>query len=239
MAEIDWAEFATGHLDSSHVARGVSNAFARPNGGGNMAFGFRSLDALSVGSAGYYVNLANFIPFTGTKKGGVVSAAMKRYTAAAGYAPFIGIILDKDPTANGYFLCLTDGTSYRIGLKKGSPNGGFESGGSGMLRESTAGYTYSGDTEGWFHLKLEVLVNPHGEVILNVEQSDLAAHAVTAPSWAAVAGMGDYTDDSLGHLSGSAPYLQGFYAVMGMYVENTSGVLALFDQVIAERQTNP
>lgn len=236
MAEADWLEFATNGLDSSHVARGVTAAYARPNGGGAMTFGFRSRDASSVGCAGYYVNLASFIPMA---KGGVVSACLKRYSSALGYAPFIGIILDKDPTANGYFLCLTDGTSYRIGLKKGSPNGGFATSDAGMLRQSTTGYTYSGDAAGWFHLKLEVLVNPHGEVILNVEQNDLVAHTVLAPSWQAIDGMEDYIDDSLGHLTGSLPYLASFYAVMGMYVENTQGVLALIDHFTAERQTNP
>ena len=112
-----------------------------------------------------------------------------------------------------------------------------------ILRTSTLSFdsaTYSGDgaslTAGWFHLRLEVLVNPHGGVILAVKRSTVD---VTAPVWAAVAGMADYSDDALGIISGTVPLLTGFRGIYGHYTNNKSGAVSLFDQVRLASQQNP
>ena len=82
-------------------------------------------------------------------------------------------------------------------------------------------------------------MNPHGEVVLDVFENDLSVNAVTSPSWAAIDGMAQYIDDSLGILSGSTPYLTGFYAVFGHYTSNLAGSVSLFDHLEVFRQTAP
>jgi len=240
MAEADWAELTGTALGSGEVARGVSNAFTVPNGGTAFVFGFRSLTS-ATGFAGLYVDLANFKPIAGTNKGGSIRAAMKKYAGPASSAPLIGLVKGTDPaTAEGYLLGLSEGSSYYELLNKGVPSSGMDASGSSVLRTSTSSYTDTGDAASyWHHLRLDVLVNPHGEVVLNVYKNDLSAHAVTAPSWAAITGMGSYTDDSLGVLSGSLPFLDGFYAVFGHYTDNQSGAVSLFDHVEVLRQTAP
>jgi hypothetical protein len=55
-----------------------------------------------------------------------------------------------------------------------------------------------------------MVVNLNGDVLLQVFQNDLVAHALgTAPSWAAVPGMGEFIDDALGINSGSQPFTSG------------------------------
>lgn len=238
MAEADFAAL-TNALDTDTVKRSVSAAFTRPNGGGSMVYGFRSLLA-TTGVSGLYVDLTNFNPITGTKKGGQITGCLKRYTSGSGYFPFIGLFVDKVYTASGYFIGLSDASSYKICLKKGSPTSLGESE-STVIRKSTAGYTASGDSaDAWFHLKLDVLVNPHGEVVLSVKRNDLGSNLVTAPSWAAIPGMDDFIDDSLGALmDDTGPHLQNFFAVYGHYTTNAQGSLSLFDHIVAQRQLAP
>jgi hypothetical protein len=207
---------------------------------GDYVHGFQSITT-SAGVAGWVCDLANFTPIGGgSPKGGRVRACMKRYASKQGYAPFIGFIQGTDPTASGYFVGLTDGTSYRLALKKGSPASGLNESDSGVLRTSDAGYTASGDQEAaWFHVQLDVLVNPNGDVVLTVKTNDLSSNPVTAPSFAAVAGMDSYIDDSLGVLTGSMPYTDSFYLMFGHYTSACQGAVSLFDHIEVWRQTSP
>jgi hypothetical protein len=237
MAEADW-DAITDALSTAVVKRGVSTAYTVPNGGGSFIHGFRSLTTDS-GLSALFVDLTNFNPVAGTKKGGSIRGCMKRYTAGTGYFPFIGLFVDKVSTASGYLIGLSDATSYKICLKKGAPTSLDETE-STILRKSTAGFTDSGDTAAaWHHLRLDVLVNPHGETILSAYENDLDSYTVTSPTWAAIDGMADYTDDSLGALTGTSPHLQGFYAIFGHYTENSQGSVSLFDHMEAIRQTAP
>lgn len=241
MAEADWTSMTGTALTSSDVVRGVTNAFTPPNGVGNTTvFGFHAITT-QTGVAGYFVDLANFNPIAGTKKGGSIRAAMKRYSAGTTYAPFMGLMIGTDPaTANGYFMGLSEGTSYNICMKKGLPSGGFSLSDSSLFRTSTDSFTYTGDSvDYWMHLRLDVLVNPHGEVVLDMFESDLSAHQVTAPSWTAITGMDQFVDDSLAILTDSTPLLTGFYAVFGHYTSNLSGSISMFDQLEVHRQTSP
>lgn len=243
MAEADWSAITGGSaLDASSVARGVTTAFTKPLDGGSYIYGFRSLDT-SSGVAGKYCALANFTPIGGgSNKGGSVRAAIKRYTAKDGFFPFFGLIKGTDPAEDGYFLGLTEGaSSYYIALKKGSPASGLDSNESRILRVSSVPYTESGDAAAaWHHLRLDVLVNPSGDVIIDVYRNTLTSpYGVTNPSWQAIAGMSQFVDDSIGILSDETPYLNSFYAMFGHYTAASQGAVSLFDHIEVIRQTSP
>lgn len=225
-------------LDTTDVPRGVTAALTVPNGGSTFVCAYRSAVS-TTGFAGYYCNLANFGPIA-AGKGGSIRGAMKRYSSAANYAPMMGFILGTDPTSNnGYMIGLSEATGYNICLKKGTPASGLDAAGSDILRASTDAYTTVGDSAtGWFHLRLDMIVNPHNEVVFNLYANDLTSNAVTAPVWAAIDGMDQYIDDSVGVLTGSLPYTGPFYAFFGMYTEAAGSTVA-FDHIEVHRQTSP
>ncbi len=220
MGETNWTELTDG-LAIGSVDRGVTAGIARPNGGGNFVFGFNSI-VVASGAVGYFTNQANFAP-TAANKGGSIRGAIQRGVSGGdeGFEPFFFINLQGTSVNDqGYLLGMQNDEPSRIALRKGSIVSGLPSaspGASGILRRSTA--TYAKGT--WLHLRLDAVVNLNGDVILKVFQSDLGAHAVTAPTWVAVPGIEDSTlvgtfgagtafiDDSLGVNSGSAPFTNG------------------------------
>jgi len=245
MSQADWKDLTGTALDTGSIRRGVSSAFVVPNGGSTFIYGLRALVS-TTGAGGKYCDLADFKPIVGAKKGGSVSVAMKRLTSGITYAPFIGLLKGTDPaTAIGYYLGLTQETSYKIGLFKGTPATGLSASAANLLpgRSSTATYTDVGDTAAaWHHLRLDVLSNPHGEVVLNVYKNNLDAvtgNPVTAPVWEAIPGISQFIDDPLGFWSGSAPHEDGFYVVYGMYTNNGAGEACAFDHVVVQRQITP
>jgi len=62
---------------------------------------------------------------------------------------------------------------------------------------------------------------------------------VSAPSWAAIPGISQFIDDSLGYWSNSTPYLEGFYVVYGMVTTGGVGEAVLIDHITASRQLTP
>lgn len=237
MGQADWTDLTGTALDSADVARGVASAFTVPYGGGLYVYGFRSIVS-TAGFAGKYVNLAGFAPFSGTLKGGSIRAAMKRYSSNGDFAPMIGLIQGTDPaSATGYLLGLSSGSSYKVCLMKGIPGQDMVAGEDNILIESDEAYTDVGDSmDAWFHLRLDVLVNPHGEVILNVYTNALTnPPTVLAPTWVL---LDTFTDDPIGVMSGSLPVTDGFYGIFGLYTEE-SGSTALFDHIEVWRQDAP
>jgi hypothetical protein len=208
MAEANWT-FCNDGLSIGAVDRGVTNGIARPNGGGNFVFGFNSLGT-SIGAVALFTNQTNFAP-TAANKGGSVRGAVKRGVSggAAGFAPFLFVGL-QGPSVNdsSYILGLSDDDPHRISLRKGSLVSGVPSGSPGtnqILRRSAA--TFANDT--WLHLRLDMIVNLTGDVILKCWRSDLDAHLVSSPVWVAETGLEDFVDDALGINSGSAPFTSG------------------------------
>jgi hypothetical protein len=206
MSSANWTELTDG-LDIATIDRGVTTGIARPNGGGNFVFGFNSI-AVTTGAAAYFAAQANFAP---TAKGGSIRGAIKRGVSGGltGFAPFLFIGL-QGPSVNdaGYMLGLQDDNPHRIALRKGTLISGLPSGTpgtSGILARSNTAYAV--DT--WLHLRLDMIVNLNGDVILKCYESDLTAHAVTAPTWGAIGGLDDFVDDALAVNSGSAPYTAG------------------------------
>lgn len=231
MAQADWT-VANDSLDTATVRRGVTAGIARPSGGGSFLYGMNSI-AIASGAVALFVNLANFAPMA---KGGIVRGAIKRGVSGApsNFSPFLFIGL-QGPSVNdnAYLLGLADEEPSRIVLRKGKLSDGIPAaapGSLGVLRRSTQSYAV--DT--WLHLMLMMVYNTNGDVVLQCFQSDLGAHAVTAPSWAAIPGMDAFTDDALGVNSGSVPYTSGRVGFGGAFKDVTRRMY--FDHIAPERQ---
>lgn len=240
MGQTDWTALDDG-ISAGSLLRGVTHGIARPNGGGNYVFGFNSIDD-SDGAAGYYTNQVNFAPIAGAWKGGTISGCLQRGPSGgvADFAPLLYLCAQgHSVNDDAYIVGLSDEDPHRIVLRKGKivegvpagapdPDGTYH-----IISRSTA--TYAVGT--WLHVRLDVIANPSGDVILRVFQNDLAAHAVTAPSWAAIAGMVDFVDDSLGVATGSVPFANGYAG----YAFRTKNVTrrGYYDHVEINRQLTP
>lgn len=232
MAETDWTYLNDG-LDAAAVDRGVTTGIARPPGGGNFVFGLNSL-ATAQGAVGLFTNQVNFAPMA---KGGSVRGAIQRGQSGGplNFAPFLFVGL-QGPSVNdqGYLLGLGDGDPHHIVLRKGALSGGLPDiapGTQGVLRRSTG--TFLAAT--WLHLRLDMVVNLNGDVLLQVFQNDLVARPLgTAPSWTAVPGMDQFIDDALGINSGSQPFTSG-RAGFGFFTKDVTR-RGFFDQVEVYRQ---
>jgi hypothetical protein len=229
-------------LSISSIARGPIVGVDKPNGGGNFVHGFNSLTAVN-GSSGLYVNNINFSPIT---SGGQITAAISRGLGPAdtGISVFAFFCLQGTDVADqGYLLGLSDNEPSRIILRKGTINGGIpdltpDPTVNGNLMASTTTYS-KGE---WVHLRLDVIVNTNGEVILQVFQNDLEANPVTTPIWEVPEGMDGpfspeitgFVDDPLQINSGSAPLLSGR---AGMAVSiNGAARRGFFDEITLARK---
>jgi hypothetical protein len=207
MSEMDWT-FLNDGLDAATVDRGVTTGIARPPGGGSFVFGFNSLST-AQGAVALFTNQLNFAPMA---KGGSVRGAIQRGVSGGplGFAPFFFVGL-QGPSVNdlGYLLGLGDGDPHHVVLRKGALSGGLPDippGTQGVLRRSTG--TFMPGT--WVHLRLDMIVNLNGDVLLQVFQNDLVANPLGgAPSWQPVPGMSEFIDDALGINSGSQPFTSG------------------------------
>lgn len=205
MAQSDWTELV-GSASVATIDRGVTSGLGSPPGGGNFVYGFNSLGT-SPGAAGLFLNLTNFSPMA---KGGSVRAAVKRALSGGplNFTPML-FIGGQGPSVNdpAYILGLQDEDPYRVVLRKGVLAGGIPAGasGNGILARSAA--TFAPDT--WLHLRLDMIVNANGDVILQAFTNNLNANPVTSPVWTALAGITSVTDDALGITSGSQPFTSG------------------------------
>jgi len=232
VAETDWTLLDDG-LDAAAVDRGVTTGIARPSGGGSFVFGFNSLST-AQGVVGLFTNQVSFAPMA---KGGSVRGALQRGPSGSplNFAPFLFIGL-QGPSVNdlGYLLGLGDGDPHHIVLRKGALSGGLPDvppGTQGVLRRSTA----TAMPATWLHLRLDMVVNQNGDVLLQVFENDLAAHPLGgAPSWQAVPGMSEFIDDALGINSGSQPFTSG-RAGFGFFTKDVTR-RGFFDHVEVYRQ---
>jgi hypothetical protein len=242
MAQADWADIS-GVLSTAAVARGVTGAFTPPNGGGTFIYGFHSLDGTSIGAFGKYVDLTNFTP-TGTGPstadgGGSIRGAVKRLASTnnTGFSPFLYFAAQgSPPSVNdiGYMIGLKDTDPYTIAIAKGTLITGIQDDDTDVtiLRESSAQYDMADDL--WHHLRLDAVVQPNGDVLLQAYANDLSVNPVTAPVWAAISGMTDYIDDRLRINTDSAPLLGG-YCGFGFAVQESINRRAAVDAVEAYR----
>jgi hypothetical protein len=217
----------------------MASAFSPPEG--SFIMGLNAITA-QAGFAGDYVNLSNYNP-TPADKGGSIRAVMKRYSSNVNYAPFIGFATTADvDTAYAYILALSAENPYRIILYKGELDAATMISTAAVidakcLRSSDAAYA----SAVYHHLKLDLIYNPQGDAVLNVYEDTTDPLTPSTPTWAAVDGLESYTDDALGILSGSIPYIGsggGYYAVYGLMTQE-QGSQALFDYIEITRQTSP
>ncbi len=205
MSETDWS-YLNGGLDIAAVDRGVTAGIARPPGGGSFLFAFNSLAAVT-GAVGLFANLANFAPMA---KGGSIRGAVQRGAGGGpiGFSPFLFLCCQGNSVNDSaYMLGLSDDDPHRVVLRKGAIAVGLpDADGAGVLLKSAASFAQST----WLHLRLDVIANTNGDVVLKVLQNDLAAHALgTTPDWQPVPGMVEFIDDHLGINSGSQPLTSG------------------------------
>lgn len=205
MAEADWTYLNDG-LDIATVDRGVTAGIARPPGGGSFLFAFNSLAAVQ-GAVGLFCNLVDFAPMA---KGASIRGCVQRGPGGGptGFSPFMFLSCQGNSVNDtAYLLGLSDDDPHRIVLRKGAVAVGIpDSEGPNVLLAS--GESFSQGT--WLHLRLDVIVNDNGDVVLKVLRNDLGAHPLgSPPDWQPVPGMVEFIDDHLGINSGSQPLTSG------------------------------
>jgi len=205
MAEADWTYLNDG-LDIATVDRGVTAGIARPPGGGSFLFAFNSLAAVQ-GAVGLFCNLVDFAPMA---KGASIRGCIQRGPGGGptGFSPFLFLACHGNSVNDtAYLLGLSDDDPHRIVLRKGAVAVGIpDSEGPNVLLAS--GESFSQGT--WLHLRLDVIVNDNGDVVLKVLRNDLGAQPLgSPPDWQAVPGMVEFIDDHLGINSGSQPLTSG------------------------------
>ena len=231
MSETDWS-YLNGGLDIAAVDRGVTAGVARPPGGGNFVFAFNSLVA-ATGAVALFVNLPNFAPMT---RGASIRGCVTRGPGggATGFSPFLYLACQGNSVNDSaYLLGLSDDDPHRIALRKGSIAVGIpDADGTGVLLKSAASFAQST----WLHLRLDVIVNSNGDVVLKAYQNDLATNPLgSLASWQPIAGMAEFIDDQLGINSGCQPLTSG----RGGFGFATRDVTrrAYFDHIELLRQT--
>lgn len=196
------------------------------------------------GAVSLYTDLTNFSPMSA---GGDVSCALLKAGGGGNdsHSPFIFLgAQGVDIFDQAYILGLTETDPTYIELRKGQLEQGLTGdpvGTSGVLARSTNPVSVGT----WVHLRLEMVVNASGDVVLNVYQNDLGLNSVASPSWVKVAGMSDvvggdpsgataFIDDAVGANSGSLPYTSG-RGGFGARFSDISRV-CLFDHLTLDRQ---
>jgi len=232
MAETDWTELSDG-LDINTVDRGVTTGVARPPGGGSFLFGFNSLST-AAGAVGFFTNQVDFAPMA---KGGSIRGVVARGVSGGptGFSPFL-YLGAQGPSVNdkAYLLGLSDDDPHKIILKKGTIVTGIPAAAkpaAGLLRTSVK--TLAPGT--FVHLRLDMVVNLNGDVLLDVFENDLSVNPLgTTPDWQPVNGMAQFVDDALGINTGSQPFTSG-RAGFGFQTEDVTR-RGLFDHIEVFRQ---
>ena len=238
MAEVDWTFIGA---DAATIRRGVTAAFTPPpaNATNKFVFGFHS-QVDSAAQSAMYLNKTNFAPLkndAGSATGGVIQAALQRAPSTYTTGFSIGMFMCLQGTDVGqyaYVLGLSDNYPHEVVLAKCTLKADLKVDASYVLKKGSA--TYNPGT--WVHLRLEVIVNPNGDVVLRALQNDLNSNKVDSPSWQSISGIDDFIDDSLGINAASTGHpqpLAGGYA--GVFFSSTkSGCRALVDHVVVMRQ---
>jgi hypothetical protein len=168
-------------------------------------------------------------------KGGSIRGCVQRGPSggATGFSPFF-FLCGQGNSVNdaAYLLGLSDDDPHRIVLRKGVLSSGIpNSEGPNVLLASGESFTLGT----WLHLRLDVIVNLNGDVVLRVFKNDLSTHPLgTAPAWQSIAGMADFIDDATGINSGSQPFTSG-RGGFGVMVNDVTR-RAFFDHVELLRQ---
>ena len=244
MSQADWG-FLSGSLTDASVKRGPTAGITAPSGGGSHVYGFASVDN-SPGVVALYCLQANFSPVPGIR-GGRIQAAMRRTSigAATGFAPFLFFCAQSaNVNANAYMLGLSDEASGKIQLRKGPILAGMSAvpdvnplASPNTLMRSENGYP----ADEWQHLRLDVVIQGTGDVILQVFRNNLAAHTVGAPVWETIPGMqgpfssfAGFVDDALAVNTGTVPLAGGYMGFGARF--DAANRATYFDHINVDRQ---
>lgn len=222
MAELDWT-IMNDALDVASVKRGTTSGLVKPPStiGNNFVYAFNSL-AVVTGAVGFFANQVGYAPMAA---GGSVRGCLKRLPSGgpAGFSPFL-FVGAQGPSVNdaAYMLGLSNADPSRVVLKKGVISTGITDAApdapvNGILLRSTGEVS----PDEWRHLRLDMIVNTNGDVLLQVFENDLTVQGIgTAPVWNQIGGMegplsadaapiDGFIDDALAIASGSPPYTSG------------------------------
>jgi hypothetical protein len=201
----DWT-FLNDSLAGASVSRGATAGITPPSGGGSFVYAFNST-ALVTGGVGLFCCLDNFAPMA---KGGSIRGCIQRGPGggATGFSPFFFLGCQGDSVNDrSYLLGLSDEDPCRIVLRKGALCVGIPgSDGDGVLLASGQSFSQSE----WLHIRLDMIVNTDGDVVLRCFSNDLSNHPLGAsPAWTEISGMEAFIDDVTGINSGTAPLTSG------------------------------
>lgn len=240
MGSAEWT-FLNNGLDAASVARGVTSdpTPGPPNGGGTFYYGFNSLVDVA-GAVGLVLNFAGNPNHAPAAKGASVRGALQRGVSAlkTGFSPFLfaGLQAGGVPavTDQAYIIGLENSDPYRIVVVKGQiTNGVPAADATNSLMRGTSTYTIPSGGR-WHHIRMDVIVQLAGDVVIQCFENDLTTNPVIAPIWSPIAGCESFTDDVLGVNSGSAPFTDGY---MGYgFASSQQGRRGYFDQLEMLRQ---
>jgi hypothetical protein len=205
MAQSDWA-FLDDGLDIATVDRGVTAGIARAPGGGSFLYAFNS-KSVAAGAVALFCAVADFAPMP---KGCSIRGCLQRGPGGGptGFSPFLFASgRGRSVNDHAYLLGLSDDDPHRIVLRKGPLVLGIPS---SSDRSVLLASSESFEQGTWLHLRLDVIANDTGDVVLRVFRNDLDARPLgTVPNWQPVDGMPLFIDDHLGINSGSEPLTSG------------------------------
>jgi hypothetical protein len=152
------------------VDRGVTAGIARPPGGGSFLYAFNSLAPSRARWASSPTSRAS----RRWRRAARFAACVQRGPGGGptGFSPFLFLCCQGNSVNDSaYLLGLSDDDPHRIVLRKGAVAVGLPTAdGPGVLLKSAASFAQAT----WLHLRLDVIVNTNGDVVLKVFQNDLA-----------------------------------------------------------------
>lgn len=227
MGQADWNDLDSA-LTTASLMRGVTTEIAGPAGGNSFVYGYNSLVSDVKGVHGKYVDLTGFTP-TGSLAsvpdgGGSIRGCLKRVSSPnnTGMSPMLfGCAQGGPPSVNdsAYILGLLDADPYEIVLAKAPLVAGLvdDDEDVSILARSAAQYSMGDGL--WHHLRMDAVVQPNGDVLIQCFANDLAAHPLgTAPSWEEIPGFPDGApDDEYGVVDGVTQITTGTAPLWGGY----------------------
>lgn len=209
MATVDWTTL-TDSVSDGVAAHGVSAPFANMTGGSDYFYAFHSSTSTILGGIGKYYTNAGAGNFT---LGSSISGAVVRRASegSTGYSAFIFTGLGGSDTATSasdtaYLLGLSNANPSHIVLAKNSISTGIPDGAPGTLG-ILAKSTDIVDLNEWVHLKLTIIAQANGDVVLRCYRS--ASDLDEAADWQPIEGLDEFVDDVTKINSGSDPLTAG------------------------------
>lgn len=251
MGQADWNDLGSS-LSLASLKRGVTTEIAGPAGGNAFVYGYNSLVSNVKGAHGKYVDLVGWTP-TGSllsvpDGGGSVRGCMKRVTSpnVTGMSPMLFACAQGGPPSvndYAYLLGLLDADPYEIVLAKGPIVGGLVEAEEDLTILARSSAQYSMGDGLWHHLRLDAIVQPNGDVLLQAYANDLVAHPIGAvPTWVEIPGFPNgapaggygFVDGVTEIATGSAPLWGGYWG-WAFQVDNALNRRGAFDALEALR----